>query len=109
MVINGVTVRLTKYKLMIFDPKDDLSEDDAANIAMYLYEEGFIKKDDFPVEIIKPSQQNIYMRKKERCYLIVDEKNLLYGAFPYSEDGQSKAKKYLRKINKNKNLRIVEK
>ncbi len=56
MVINGVTVRLTKYKLMIFDPKDDLSEDDAANIAMYLYEEGFIKKDDFPVEIIKPSQ-----------------------------------------------------
>ena len=55
LVINGKTVRLTKYKLMIFDPKDEVSEEDAANIAMYLYEEGFIKKDNFPVEIIKPS------------------------------------------------------
>lgn len=55
MVVNGRTVRLTKYKLMIFDPKDEVSEEDAANIAMYLYEEGFIKKDNFPVEIIKPS------------------------------------------------------
>ena len=55
MVVNGTTVRLTKYKLMIFDARDDISEEDAASIAMYLFDEGFIKKDNFPVEIIKPS------------------------------------------------------
>lgn len=54
MVVNGVDVRLTKYKLVIFDDKDVLSEDDAASIALYLYEEGFFKKNNFPVEIIKP-------------------------------------------------------
>lgn len=48
------------------------------------------------------------MKKKEKCYIIVDSKNMLYGAFPYTEDGEKKAKKYLRKINKNKNLKIVE-
>ena len=48
------------------------------------------------------------MKKKEKCYIIVDSKNMLYGAFPYTEDGKKKAKKYLRKINKNKNLKIVE-
>ena len=53
MVINGFDVRLTKYKLMIFDAKDSVSEEDPANVALYLYEEGFIKKDNFPVEIIK--------------------------------------------------------
>ncbi len=34
---------------------------------------------------------------------------MLYGAFPYTEEGEKKAKKYLRKINKSKNLKIVEK
>lgn len=56
MVVNGKSVRLTKYKLMIFDPKDEVTEEEAATIAMYLYEEGFIKKDNFPVEIIKPTE-----------------------------------------------------
>lgn len=49
------------------------------------------------------------MKKKEKCYIIVDNKNMLYGAFPYTEEGEKKAKKYLRKINKSKNLKIVEK
>jgi len=49
------------------------------------------------------------MRKKEKCYVILDEKNILYGAFPYNEEGEKSAKKYLRKINKDKNLKIVEK
>ena len=52
--VHGIMVRLTKYKLVIYDELDKLSEDDAANVALYLYEEGFIKKDNFPVEIIKP-------------------------------------------------------
>ena len=49
------------------------------------------------------------MRKSEKYYKIIDEKsNRLYGAFPFTEDGHDKAKKYLRKL-KNKNLKIVEK
>ena len=52
--VHGVMVRLTKYKLIIYDEHNKLSESDAANVALYLYEEGFIKKDNFPVEIIKP-------------------------------------------------------
>ena len=56
MVINGVDVRLTKYKLIIFDAEDTVSEEDATSVAMYLYEEGFIKKNNFPVEIIKPEK-----------------------------------------------------
>tara|TARA_R110002020_G_scaffold423704_2_gene632783 strand:- start:830 stop:979 length:150 start_codon:yes stop_codon:yes gene_type:complete len=49
------------------------------------------------------------MRKKEKYYVILDEKNLLYGAFPHTEEGEKNAKKYLKKINKDKNLKIVEK
>ena len=50
------------------------------------------------------------MRKKNRCYLILDKQTkMLYGAFPRTEDGKKHAQKYLRKINKDKNLEIVEK
>ena len=39
-------------------------------------------------------------RKKDRCYLIFEKKtNMLYGAFPYTSEGEEKAKKYLKKIN----------
>ena len=55
--INGFKVRLTKYKLIIFDPEEGgLKDDDAFRIAQYLYDEGFIEKDNFPVEIM-PSEQ----------------------------------------------------
>jgi len=51
--VNGFTVRLTKYKLTILDRGKEVTEEDAVNIAQYLWDEGFIKKDNFPVEIIK--------------------------------------------------------
>ena len=51
--VNGFTVRLTKYKLMILDRGKKVTEEDAVYIAQYLWDEGFIKKDNFPVEIIK--------------------------------------------------------
>ena len=54
LVVNGFSVRLTKYKLMILDENSKVKDQDACNIAQYLYDEGFIKKDNFPVEIIKP-------------------------------------------------------
>jgi len=51
--VKGFRVRLTKYKLIIFDREDGgLKDDDAYKIAQYLYDEGFIKKDNFPVEIM---------------------------------------------------------
>ena len=53
--VKGFKVKLTKYKLMIFD-QDNLGDDDAYRIAQYLYDEGFIKKDNFPVEIIEPEE-----------------------------------------------------
>jgi len=38
---------------MIYEePDKEVTKEDAAIIAQYLWEEGFIKKDDFPVEII---------------------------------------------------------
>ena len=48
------------------------------------------------------------MRKSEKCYRIVDKQSkMLHGAFPKTESGKKEAEKYLKKINKNKNLEIV--
>jgi hypothetical protein len=53
LVVNGFDVRLTKYKLIIYEyPDKEVKSEDAASVAHYLWDEGFIKKDDFPVEII---------------------------------------------------------
>ena len=50
------------------------------------------------------------MKKKDSCYVIVDKHSkMLYGAFPKTEEGMKHAKKYLKKINQNKNLEISEK
>ena len=54
--VNGFTVKLTKYKLIILDEKENLTDEEAVGIAQYLYDEGFIKKDNFPVEIINPNE-----------------------------------------------------
>lgn len=51
--VNGSRVRLTKYKLIIYDTKDEITDQDAISIFQYLFDEGFIKKDNFPVEIVK--------------------------------------------------------
>ena len=39
--------------------------------------------------------------KKDKCYVIVNEKKHIQGAFPYTDEGKKQAEKYLRKINKN--------
>ena len=53
LTIKGVDVRVTKYKLIIYEnPENEVTEEDAIAIAQYLWQEGFITKDDFPVEII---------------------------------------------------------
>jgi hypothetical protein len=52
--MNGFNVRLTKYKLIIYEEQSkECTEKDAQIIAQYLWEEGFINKDNFPVEIVQ--------------------------------------------------------
>ena len=51
--INGIKVRVTKYKVTIYDEHDKVGVEQAEVIAVYLRDEGFIKKDEFPIEIIK--------------------------------------------------------
>ena len=49
------------------------------------------------------------MRKKSKCYIIKEKgTKMLHGAFPYTEEGKVMAERYLKKINKNKNLEIQE-
>ena len=50
--VNGTKVRVTKYKVIIYEDKDEVTEEVAANIAIYLKSEGFIKKEEIAVEII---------------------------------------------------------
>ena len=54
--LNGFDVRVSKYKVTIYDPKGKLSDEEAENIATYLYKEGFIIKTEFPVEIVKEDE-----------------------------------------------------
>jgi len=55
--IRGIAVRVTKYKAIIFeDGQNEITEKVAEDIAVYLKLEGFIEKDEFPVEIIKGNQ-----------------------------------------------------
>jgi len=51
--INGIKVRVSKYKVTIYDDDDKIGQEQAETIATYLRDEGFIKKDEFPIEIIK--------------------------------------------------------
>ena len=51
--INGVKVRVTKYKVTIYDDSNKIGLEQAEIIALYLKDEGFMKKDEFPIEIIK--------------------------------------------------------
>ena len=52
--VNGIKIRVTKYKVIIYDDDDTMGVEQAEVIATYLRDEGFIKKDEFPIEIIKP-------------------------------------------------------
>ena len=51
--IYGIKVRVTKYKVTIYDDSNKVGVEQAEIIAIYLRDEGFIKKDEFPIEIIK--------------------------------------------------------
>ena len=47
-------------------------------------------------------------RKKYKCYVIRDEKSkMLYGAFPFTDEGMESAKKYLKKITKGKKENLI--
>ena len=46
--------------------------------------------------------------KKDKYYVIVNDKNHVEGAFPFTEEGKKEARRYLRKINKSKEFRIEE-
>jgi hypothetical protein len=49
-------------------------------------------------------------KKKNRYYIITGEKSkMLYGAFPFTEDGKKKAKKYIKNMKSSEQLLIVEK
>jgi hypothetical protein len=50
--VNGTKVRVTKYKIIIYEDKDEVTEEEATNIAVYLKKEGFIKKEEIAVEIV---------------------------------------------------------
>lgn len=54
--VKGISVRVTKYKVMIYDEHDKITQEEAVAIAIYLRDEGFIKKDEFPIEIIKSDE-----------------------------------------------------
>lgn len=53
------------------------------------------------------------MKSKKKYYLIVSEKNnWRYGAFDFSEEGKTKAEKYLKDLirkTKDRSLQIIEK
>jgi len=52
--LNGVKIRVTKYKITIFESEDNqVGVEQAETIAYYLRSEGFIEKDEIPIEIIK--------------------------------------------------------
>ena len=46
--------------------------------------------------------------KKDTYYAIVNDKNHVQGAFPFTEEGKKEARRYLSKINKSKEFRIEE-
>ena len=50
---NGLEICVLKYKVIILDPEDKVNEKEATRIASYLFKEGFISKQEFPVEIVK--------------------------------------------------------
>ena len=50
---NGVKISVFKYKVRIFDPENRITKAQAHKIASYLFKEGFISKQEFPVEIIQ--------------------------------------------------------
>jgi len=54
--LNGVDVKISKFKVTIYDPEDKMTDDEAKKIATYLFNEGFIKKTEFPVAIVKDNE-----------------------------------------------------
>ena len=55
IVINGALISINSGLdvVRILDPIGEMNEDEAAHIVWYLYEEGFIEKDNITCEIIR--------------------------------------------------------
>ncbi len=47
--LNNLKMKVTGQKLTIFDPLEDVSDEEIALIAKYLYNEGFFKKKDIKI------------------------------------------------------------
>ena len=52
IIFNGVHISILKYKVRIFDPENEISEEQAVSIVSYLFKEGVISKQEFPGEIV---------------------------------------------------------
>lgn len=53
LIINGLAIEITKKKVTVFDPLDDVSTEEVLKIVNYLYMEGFIDNKNVSCEIIK--------------------------------------------------------
>lgn len=55
--INNLKMKITGQKLTIFDPYNDLSNEEAGLIANYLYNEGFFKRKNITIIIKDESKK----------------------------------------------------
>ena len=59
VVLNGLSIEVFKTKVKIYDPLGNLEEKEAHVIIHYLYNEGFIEKDEIICEIISDVDENM--------------------------------------------------
>jgi hypothetical protein len=52
LVLNGLTIKVTRSKVVIIDVFDDVSDEEAEKILCYLYTEGFVKNQTVICEVI---------------------------------------------------------
>lgn len=43
------------------------------------------------------------LKNRQKCYVVIGERNFTYGAFPFTPDGFENAKKHLKKLKKTDN------
>jgi len=52
LVLNGLTIKVTRSKVIILDLFNDVSDEEAEKILWYLYAEGFIKRQSIVCSIV---------------------------------------------------------